>query len=162
VETEIGVGVEVRLEKVEDVWEEAEKLAAAEYTEIEERRRWGPDWKSIIGLNNAGVFQALIARVDGRMIGYFTWLLDFDIESKGTLIANQTMWYVEPGHPRAANMLFDAAVQQFKKAGVEYAYLHHTVKGRGARLGRFFERKNAELLGFNYVLNVKAKAKAKE
>jgi hypothetical protein len=40
--------------------------------------------------------------------------------------------------------------------------LHHTVKGRGARLGRFFERKDVELLGFNYVLRAKAKAKAKE
>ena len=148
----------IGLEKVKDVWQEAEKLAAAEYKEIEDRRSPTPDWKSIIGLNDVGMFQALIARVDGRMIGYFTWMVDFDLESKGTLIANQTMWYIEPGHSAVvASKMFDMAVQCFEKLGVRYAYLHHTLKGRGAKLRRFYERKGAELNGFNYVLNVKGK-----
>src|SRR5262249_9094098 len=102
-----------------------------------------------------GIFQVLVARIDGKAIGYFTWLLDFDMESKGTLIANQSAWFVEPRHPIVAVRMLDRAIVEFKKAGIDYVYLHHGIKGRGSNLGRLFERRGAELLSHNYLLKLK-------
>lgn len=144
----------IELEKVKDVWQELEELARQEQEEVEEQRPFRPDWESMKALNEAGIFQVLVARVDGRMVGYLGWLLDFDMESKGTLIVNQTTWFVEKGHPIVGVRMLDKAIAEFKRIGVKFAYFHHTNKGRGATLGRLFERKGAELLGYNYVLKV--------
>jgi hypothetical protein len=148
----------IEIEKVRDVWEELDALGAAEYIEVEDERRRVPDWDSMKALNSAGIFQVLTARVDGRMVGYFSWLIDFDMESKGTLIVNQTAWYVEPGHPIIGVKMFDRAIEEFKRVGVEFAYLHHTVHGRGASIGRLFTKRGAELLGHTYKLKVKGNA----
>jgi hypothetical protein len=147
--------LEIGFEKVADTWQELERLVLLEVNEVEEQRPFGPDWASMKTLNEAGIFQVLIARVDGKMVGYFSWLVDFDLESKGTLIVNQSAWFVEEGYPIVAVKMLNRAIAEFKKIGVEFAYFHHTVKGRGAGLGRLFERKGAKLLGYNYVLSLK-------
>ena len=141
-------------EKVKGIEAELERLAALEQVEIEEERPFHPDWNSMRILNEQGIFQVLTARVDSRVVGYFSWLLDFDLESKGTLIVNQMAWFVEKGYPIIAVKMLDRAISEFKKAGVEFAYFHHTVHGRGAGLGKLFERKGAKLLGYNYVMKL--------
>jgi hypothetical protein len=146
----------IGFEKVSATWEELERLALQEQDEIEEQRTFRPDWKSMSVLNEQGIFQVLVARVDGKMVGYFTWLLDFDLESRGTLIANQTAWFVEKGHPIVAVRMLDRAIMELKKIGVQFVYFHHGVIGRGASLGRLFERKGARLLSHNYILSMKA------
>jgi hypothetical protein len=148
--------IDIKMEKVKDIWEELHELARKEYDEVEVGwREFKPDWESMKILNDTGRFQVLTARVDGRMVGYLSWLIDFDMEAKGTLIINQAAWYVEPGHPIVGAKMFDVAVKEFKKLGVKFAYLHHTTRGRGAGLGRFFIKKGAELLGYNYILKIK-------
>lgn len=146
----------IGFEKISDVWPELLGLALQEQNEINEQRPFNPDWKSMRILNDQGIFQLLTARVDGRMVGYFTWLLDFDMESKGVLVVNQTAWFVEKGHPIVGVKMLDRAISEFKRIGVEFAYFHHTVSGRGAKLGRLFESRGAKLLGYNYSLALKA------
>jgi hypothetical protein len=146
--------LEIGFEKVIDTWQELEGLAAQEQIEIEEERPFQPDWQSMAVLNEQGIFQVLTARVDDRLVGYFTWLLDFDLESKGTLIANQTAWFVEPRHPVVAVKMLDRAISEFKKAGVKFVYFHHGLKGRGAKVGRLFERRGAKLLSYNYIMKL--------
>jgi hypothetical protein len=148
-------GLTIEFEAVKDCWQEMEALAAREQIEVKEIRPFGPDWKSMQTLNEQGIFRGLVARIDGRAVGYFTWLIDFDLESKGTLIANQSTWYVEPRHPLVAIKMLDRAIAELKKAGVEFIYFHHTIHGRGANLGRLFQRRGAELLGYNYVMKMK-------
>lgn len=144
----------IGFEKIADAWQDFERLAAQEQIEIEEQRPFRPDWNSMKVLNEQGIFQVLVARVDGRAVGYFTWLLDFDLESKGTLIANQSAWFVEKGHPIVAVRMFDRALEELRKVGAEFVYLHHGIKGRGASLGRLFERRGAQLLSHNYVMRL--------
>jgi len=143
------------MEGIEGNWEALERLAAQEQIEISEQRRFRPDFESMETLNKAGIFRMITARLDGRIIGYFTWLMDFDMESKGTLIVNQGAWFVEPGHPIAAVKMLERAIEEFKKAGVEFAYFHHTIHGRGATVGRLFEKKGAKLSGHTYTLRLK-------
>jgi hypothetical protein len=147
--------LDIKLEKVADIWPELQALAIMERNEVKEVRANMPDWDSMTALNNVGIFQVLTARVDGRMIGYLSWLIDFDLESKGTLVVNQAAWYVEPGHPIVGVRMLDRALSEFNKAGVEFVYLHHTNNGRGSNLKRLFERKGAELSGFTYRLEMK-------
>jgi hypothetical protein len=149
------LSLEIKFESIRESWQDFERLALQEQAEISEQRPFRPDWESMQALNEKGIFQVLVARIDGNVVGYFTWLLDFDLESKGTLIANQLAWYVEPGHPIIAVRMLDRAIEELKKIGCEFVYFHHTVHGRGASLGRLFERKGAELLGYNYVLKLK-------
>jgi hypothetical protein len=150
------MALDIKIEKVEDVWEDLHALARMEHDEVEVGwRDFNPDWDSMKSLNRLGTFQVLTARIDGRMIGYLTWFVDFDIESKGTLIVNQAAWYVEPGHPIVGVKMFDRAIQEFRRIGVKFAYLHHTNRGRGASLGRFFNKRGAEPLGYTYILKVK-------
>jgi len=151
--------LEIRFERIVDSWRELELLAAQEHIEIEEQRDFNPDWQSMAILNEAGKFQVLVARVDDKAVGYFTWLLDFDLESKGTLIVSQTAWFVESKHPIVGVRMLDRAIEEWKKIGVEFAYLHHGIKGRGALLGRLFERRGAALLSHNYMLKLKDEKK---
>lgn len=147
-------GLSIKLERVADVWQELELLAMQEQIEIEEVREFRPDWDSMITLNDSGIFQVLVARVDGKMVGYFSYLLDFDMESKGTLIVNQSAWFVEKGHPIIGVKMLDRALEEFKNKGVKFAYLHHGIKGRGANLGRLFEKRGAKLLSHNYIVDM--------
>ena len=147
--------LEIKFEKVVNIWPDLERLAIQEQIEVGEERRFGPDWQSMAILNEQGILQVLTAWVDYRMVGYLGWLLDFDLESKGTLIANQISWFVEPKHPVVAVKMLDRAIAEMKKASVEFVYFHHVINGRGATVGRLFERRGAKLLSHNYVMRLK-------
>lgn len=142
------------IERVEKVWEEGLPLMLAEHQELKVRRPFAPDVDSLKKSEAAGIFKALIARLDGEMVGYLTWMVDFDIESYGTLIAHQCAWYVKPDCPGVGAAMFDWAVTYLKGMGVKFVYLHGSVTGRGAKLGAFFERKGAHIVGYNYELEL--------
>lgn len=149
------MALSIGYELVRDSIADFKKLSAIECEEIEEERPVGADWKTMQIINEQGNFRVLVARVDGEMVGYLSFFIDFDIESYGTLIVNQAAWFVRKGYPMVGLRLYDRAMEEFKKMGVKFVYLHHTVHGRGAKLGHFFERKGAKLLGYNYVVNMK-------
>jgi hypothetical protein len=145
----------IRIESFKDCWAEGSLLARAEVKEVEPNgRNFEPDVNSILTNEMLGTFRILVARLDGRMIGYLSWMVDFDIESYGTLIANQTAWYVEPGHYGVADKMFRWVVDEFKRIGVKYAYFHHTLNGRGRDIGKYLERKGARLSSLNYVMKL--------
>jgi hypothetical protein len=145
----------IQFETIRESLEDFKRLSAEECAEIHEERPVGADWRSMAIVNENGNFKVLVARVDDEMVGYFSFFIDFDMESYGTLIVNQSAWYVRQGYPTIGVRLFDRAMNEFKKLGVKFVYLHHPVYGRGAKLGSFFERRGGKLLGYNYVINMK-------
>lgn len=106
-------------------------------------RPYGPDWHSLAANEKVGSLKMIIARKDGEMIGYMCWMLDFDIEAFGVLIAQQGAWYVRPGNYGVALRMFDWAMQKFRELGVQFVYLHNAERGRGQTLGKFFLRRGA-------------------
>jgi len=143
----------LRLESFKDCWAEGAELVRAEVKEVEPNgRQFNPDVQSILTNEALGIFKILVARKNGEMIGYLTWMIDFDLEAYGTLIANQTAWYLKPGHYGVADKMFDFAMAHFKQVGVKYVYWHHTFNGRGKTLGRYFQRKGAKPISMNYMI----------
>lgn len=115
-------------------------------------RPFGPDWESIISGEQTGRIKCLVARKDGEMIGYLGFSMGFDMESYGTLIANQLTWYVRPGHHGVAVRMLDWLIEYSRHCGVKFLYLSHPERGRGRSLGRFFERRGAMHTANTYTL----------
>lgn len=149
------MAITIEYELIKDSLDDFKRLMELECEEIEEQRPVGADWKTMQIINEQGNFRVLVARVDGEMVGYLSFFIDFDMESYGTLIASQAAWFVMKGYPTIGARMYDKAMKEFKKMGIKFAYLHHTIHGRGAKLGRFFERKGAKLLGYNYIVDMK-------
>lgn len=139
------------IERFQDCWPEGAALVKAEAAEVEPNgRNLVPDIQALMSSEGMGTFKILVARKGGRIVGYLSWQVDFDVESYGTLIANQTAWYVMPGHYGVADKMFDWAVNECRRVGVKFMYFHHTANGRGKSLGRYFRRKGARLISHNY------------
>jgi hypothetical protein len=147
--------LELKLEKVVDTFDEGTPLMQAEHREVEwGQRPYGPDYNSAVALEKLGVLKVLTARRDGELVGFLVWTVDFDLESYGTLIANQGAWYVKPGNPLVAHKMFDRFIQELRQIGVKFVYLTHSVRGRGSELGRFFLRKGAVPKSHTYVMKL--------
>ena len=80
------------------------------------------------------------------LIGYFTWQLSLDVRVRHAcfVIAQQGAWYVDPGHPIVAARMFDVSIEMLRDLGVKCVFPHHRTQGRGANIGRFFERRGAK------------------
>lgn len=136
--------------------QEMRPLAEAHAREVEHdaRDRFKLDLAIMRVCAEHGALKVVIARRGGEMVGYLTWNVTPDVEAEGQLIAQQGGWYVAPGHPRAAVMLFDASIDMLRAEGVKRAFPHHRTHGRGAHIGRFFLRRGAELIQHTYCLQI--------
>lgn len=146
--------VTLQLEKVEDIQNELDILAREEHAEMEIFRPYGPDRAAFIAHEKAGTFKCLTARRGNELVGYFCWMIDFDMESYGTLIVNQGAWYVRPGNFGVARRMFCWAIEEFSRLGVKVIYFHNAQRGRGKTLGRFFERVGAVHVSNTYALKL--------
>lgn len=149
--------VTVELESWDQFWPEAVPLVRCHFTEVESgvepRRRNELDTEMMAALSRHGALKLFSARnVAGELIGYLTWTLTPDVESRGLLIAMQGGWYVLPGHPRAAVQLFETSLEVLRGLGVRCVYLHHRTQGRGDALGKFFRRRGGKLIQHTYSL----------
>lgn len=140
------------------LWADARALAEAHFEEVdggvEANRPFNLDQAFMLRLAEGGVLKVIVARRDGRLVGYYTWNVSFDVESQGLLIAQQGAWYVEPGHPRLAFRMFRKARAELKALGVKIIFPHHRTQGRGAGLGKFFKREGAKEIQHTYSLDI--------
>ena len=136
------------------VADEVVALAEKHYAEAEDMSRvFVPDVKLFAQMAEALMLFVVVARVNGRMVGYCIWTREIDTEAVGGLILVQGPWYAEPGHP-VGRRLFIWPFDRFRQVGVTQLRLHHTLRGRGAKLGGFFERLGAAEAKREYVLNL--------
>lgn len=132
-------------EPFQTAWPDAKELAQMHFSEVGEfGRKFELDVPYISALCSTGQMVVFCARKAGRLVGYITWQLSFDPECYGTLQASQGFWYADPDCPKVGSALFDYSMKQLERASVQYAWPHHTMVGRGAELGKFFERREAE------------------
>jgi hypothetical protein len=137
-------------------WAEMEPLANDHFHEVdgdvEPNRPFELDLRLMKAISDAGALMLISARKAGTLIGYFTWNIAPDVESRGLLIGQQGAWYVRPGHPRIAAKMFHVAIAELKARGVQCVFPHHRTQGRGANIGRFFKRRGAKDIQRTYCL----------
>lgn len=144
-EPEIVIGRETW----ESLWPEADALFAEHFNEVEgnlaETRPYDLDEPTMCAMNASGRLRIWTARVDGELAGYCMWDVTKDVESKGLLIALHGPWYVRQKFAslHLGCKLFDSSIEELRVSGVQNAFPHHRVQGRGAKLAAFFKRRGA-------------------
>lgn len=142
------------------IWPECGALAAQHLLEVDggtaERHR-GIDHLAIANADLLGAMRIVSARRDGRLVGYLTWTKTTDPESMGLRIANQGGWYVADGcAPSPAVAMFDRSIKELHLDGIQMAYPHHRIEGRGANIGKFFARRGATHIQQGYEMRIGA------
>lgn len=149
-------GYTVGIEPFQHFWPEAKALAEAHSMEvdsgIEPRRKFHVDELGMLALQQAGILRVFALRLNKKLVGYFTWQVCLDLESKGLLVAHQGAWYVSPGHARGTLKLWEQSVSTLKAMGVKHIFPHHRTQGRGNDLGKFFRRHGAKEIQKTYSL----------
>jgi hypothetical protein len=148
--------VVVAREPFGSMWPEGEALAASHWQEVESeappQRKFNPDAVALNQYSCRNLLVAITAREAGKLIGYYTWTISGDLESKGLVVANQAAWYLSPGYPKVAVRMFERSVAELKLASVKCIYPHHRLIGRGRHIGKFFTRRGAVPSQVNYTL----------
>ena len=138
------------------VWPEGDALARAHFGEVEgnlaEKRPYEVDERLMAEAEKYGVLRVVGARVAGRLVGYCTWSLMPDPESKGLVMANQGAIYVDPRFAGLGYKMVAFSLPGLKILGADYALMHHRMLGRGARLWVWFKRLRAILIKHEYYL----------
>jgi hypothetical protein len=152
--------ISFQYELFSDIEGEVQGLATAHFFEVdggvEPRRRFLIDADLMRYGSKCGNLRIYTARVDGLLAGYCTWNVQYDVESKGLLIATQGAWYTDPGFSSygLGLRLFKHALRELKSLGVQCVFPHHRTQGRGieSRLGAWLVRQGAKLIKLEYSL----------
>jgi hypothetical protein len=138
------------------VWPEGDALARAHFGEVEgslaEKRPYEVDAQLMVEAERCGALRVVGARVGGRLVGYCTWSLMRDPESRGLVMANQGAIYVDPEFAGVGYKMVAFSLPGLKMFGADYALMHHRMLGRGARLWVWFKRLRATLIKHEYYL----------
>jgi len=106
---------------------------------------FNPDRAALAAIDAAGLWRCFLARVDGALAGYCTWVRDVSIESDMPPTMVHGPFYVAPEHRahRLGLRLLDVSRRTFEREGIAVLRLHHTMHGRGVRAGRLYQRLGA-------------------
>lgn len=140
------------------VADECEALGAAHHEEATEGRE-GPyrlNRALVAQMDAAGLWRAFVARVDGKIIGYCLWSHADNAETDAPPTMNHGPFYVSPGHERRGlgRKLLAASVKALAQSGYRVVKLHHTMYGRGARVGRLYESMGAVEHQREYLMSI--------
>lgn len=143
----------VGIEDWNQVWPDVNRLGADYFSHnpLDPRRPYRLDVEMVSRLQDAGLFRLLCARLDGTLIGFITWHIGTDIQSKGLMIASQGAWLVEKGFEELhiGRRLFEESIEELTKLGVQVMFPHC---GPDDDLGRFFENLGANREQVTYSL----------
>ena len=136
------------------IWPECRHLVEAHWTEVKHEMPMALNHTALNELSRQNLLLVIVARLDTRIIGYFTWTITPDVESEGVLAGNQGAWFLEEGYPRIAVKMFDRSVAELKALGVTYIWPHHRLFGRGSAIGKFFRSRGAMPMQIMYSLRI--------
>lgn len=107
-------------------------------------------------LEQAGAWQMMSARCNGRVLAYLACIVGPSLEDPGVIAATQTLFCVSADAKgmRLGMRLQRAAVETLRDRGVTEIYARAGVRGSGPRLGVMYRRLGAEEFGQLYKLKV--------
>jgi hypothetical protein len=135
-------------------WRDAKPLAEAHFKEVgqdvsEPRRPFKMDSTLMLAAEATGALRIWTARLEGNLVAYITWMVQYDCESEGLLIALMGGWFALPGYD-AGRTVWRHSIAALRAEGVQAAYAHHRFLGRGSVLGKYFEREGGKPIHTTY------------
>ncbi len=115
--------MEYQQEKLNAVKDECLPLIEKHWEEIainQDNIKLKPDWNTYNKLESLGMFKVYTARVDGKLVGYFTIVVTKGLHYADHLFAATDLIYISPEYRkgRAGYSLIKFAEEQLKKDGV--------------------------------------------
>lgn len=125
-----------------------------ELHEHDEREPFAPDDAMFEVIDKAGASLLMAARYEGRMIGYCIFNISTSLRTKGLVCAEQSLWFVTKSYrgSTAGIRLFDRALDELRRRGVQKVYPHHWLASNSPRAEAFFIRRGATELERVYSL----------
>lgn len=110
-------------ERLDSVQEECQPLINKHWEEIainQDNIKLNPDWDTYYKLESLGMIKIYTARVDGKLVGYFTIVVTKGLHYVDHLFGATDMIYISPEYRkgRAGYGLIKFAEQELKKSGV--------------------------------------------
>lgn len=106
-------------------------------------------------LDELGFILITTARCNGRMFGYLGVVISPSLESEGTTIALNQLFYVSKDAPGLGLRLQRASAEALRERGVDEVYMRAGIRGAGARISSIYKRLGAESFGELYKLNMR-------
>ena len=147
--------IAIKLEPFDAIWPAIDVLAREHSHEVEPEspRRFVLDARRMSEANRLGFVRIHTARVNGVLFGYCTWNVMWDLESEGLPIATQGAWFVRRNAPFGlGRKLFIESLASLRSIGIQCAFPHHRLLGRGTRLDHFFRALGAIPIQQTYML----------
>ena len=150
--------ISYQIERWSTFYPDAAPLFQAEHDELgthRDRMAFDPDLDRISSLDCAGVLLIATARDDGELIGYSLFMITPSLEYRTLLCAQQSVWFVRSDYRwsgRVGDKVFDFAIAEMKRRGVQCIHTHHRVRDGGERLAIKMKRRRAEPLEASYTI----------
>lgn len=141
------------LERMQDVQYEMEDLLPGHWQEVARDKdviRLDPDWAQYFAMENAGGVHMVVARAEGRMVGYAVYFVRPHLHYRSSLSAICDVYFLKPEFRagRTGIQLFREAERTLKARGVQKIFTGTKVRTAAGERGdksRIFEHLGYEL-----------------
>lgn len=144
-----------------DVGDEISDLAVAHHSEATDGREGEFDLNRGLmdALHAQGFVRTVVATNNGCVVGYCIWTVDMSIEVRTLRGMVMGPFYVRPEFAAhgLGRKLMTFSRDMFAREGTQQLRLHHTVHGRGARLGRLYAAMGAVEYQREYLMPIGAR-----
>jgi hypothetical protein len=103
-------------------------------------------------LDDVGALHVFTGRSNGRMFSYLVSVIAPSLDATDEMLAEQTLFFADPGFPGLGMKTQRAAVADLKARGVDRVLMRAGHRGSGPRLGAIFRRLGAMPFGQLYSL----------
>jgi hypothetical protein len=107
-------------------------------------------------LDDVGVLQTMIARINGRPFGYLMTIVGPSLEGPDVTEATHTAFYASPAVPGLGMRILRVANDALRKRGADRIIMRAGVAGDGPRLGTMYRRVGGERFGEIFKLELEA------
>jgi hypothetical protein len=156
IEAKSNKGTVFAQESFRSIWPDVNRLFQTHFDEVdgdvEPNRPFEADTDLMRKLEDAGILKIWTVRIDGVLVGYCTWNVCLDVESRGLVIGLQGAWFIERSHQGLGKTLFEKSLDGLRQIGVKNVFPHHRLQGRGKHLGPYFESLGAKEIQHTYSL----------
>lgn len=146
------MGIEFKEEVLEDFLEELKPMLKLHWEELannKDIRPLDPDYLMYIQLNRANICRFFTVRVDGRLVGYSSWLVTNNLHYKTWKYAVCDVYYLDPEHRKTGLSLdfFFKIEDWLKSLGVKSITVQDKINHSHAK---FFDRLGFKAIEQNY------------